>query len=124
MVHRSGVGSMGYGLGGLAQLRETVPCGYAVVVIWKLAKFVDTTYLAGTQLRRRLTFSIACKVAIYMWQQTTCLIQMCCFHNKVLGLQSAIHNAWDDGSEAHNWWPRHRVLHISWLCFFLGINRH
>ncbi len=57
--------------GGLARLRETVPCGYAVVVIWKLAKFVDTTYLAGTQLRRRLTFSIACKVTIYMWQQTT-----------------------------------------------------
>ena len=57
--------------GGLAWLRETVPCRYAVVVIWKLTKFVDTTYLAGTQLRRRLSFSIACKVTIYMWQQTT-----------------------------------------------------
>src|SRR5258708_35528009 len=103
MVHRLGVGSMGYGLGaperagslavgaspreepsgsvwsgsdthdsmffrdalpqgGPAQLRETVPCRYAVVVIWKLTKFVDTTYLVGMQLRRRLSFSIACKV--------------------------------------------------------------
>src|SRR5258708_19696199 len=109
MVHRLGVGSMGYGLGaperagslavgaspreepsgsvwsgsdthdsmffrdalpqgGPAQLRETVPCRYAVVVIWKLTKFVDTTYLVGMHLRRRLIFSIPSKLPTFTYK--------------------------------------------------------
>ncbi len=42
----------------------------------------------------------------------------------MLGLQSAVHNARDDGSGRCSWWRRRRVWHCFLAMFFLGINWH
>ncbi len=91
-VCRLGVGGTGYGLG-VPERAGSLAEGHLLGRNWSVCSGSDAhnsvffrvsspkgawpswgrQYLAGTQLRRRLTFSIAHKATIYMWQQTTWL---------------------------------------------------